>query len=92
MFQSQSMMGKASAAEKAASLNYQYEESVAHRLEAQGKLKDSEKEFAKAAGDKPAMKAAFGRSDALRNELKAHGIELEDRPDGSTGWKRARQG
>jgi cysteinyl-tRNA synthetase len=45
---------------------------------------------AKAAGDKPAMKAAFARSDALRNELKALGIELEDRPDGSTGWKRSR--
>ncbi len=42
----------------------------------------------KAAGDKPAMKAAFTRSDELRNELKKRGIELEDRPDGSTGWRR----
>ncbi len=42
----------------------------------------------KAAGDKPAMKAAFARSDELRNELKARGIEVEDRPDGSTGWRR----
>ncbi|MEZ0227287.1 MAG: cysteine--tRNA ligase [Planctomycetota bacterium] len=42
----------------------------------------------KAAGDKPAMKAAFARSDELRTELKKRGIELEDRPDGSTGWRR----
>src|SRR5581483_8846390 len=42
----------------------------------------------KAAGDKPAMKAAFARSDELRSELKKRGIEVEDRPDGSTGWRR----
>jgi len=56
------------------------DEREAVRKEAQAK---------KAAGDKPAMKAAFARSDELRNELKKRGIEVEDRPDGSTGWRRA---
>jgi cysteinyl-tRNA synthetase len=43
---------------------------------------------AKTRGDKPAMKAAFQESDRLRDELKRRGLELEDRPDGTTGWKR----
>jgi cysteinyl-tRNA synthetase len=43
----------------------------------------------KKAGDKPGMKAAFARSDELRAELKKRGIEVEDRPDGTTGWRRS---
>jgi cysteinyl-tRNA synthetase len=35
------------------------------------------------------MKAAFARSDELRGELKKRGIEVEDKPDGSTSWRRA---
>lgn len=31
----------------------------------------------------------FARADALRDELKAQGIELEDRPGGATEWRRA---
>ena len=29
----------------------------------------------------------WARSDEIRAELKAKGIVLEDRPDGTTGWK-----
>jgi cysteinyl-tRNA synthetase len=57
------------------------DEREAVRKEAQAK---------KQAGDKPAMKAAFARSDELRGELKKRGIEVEDKPDGSTSWRRLR--
>ncbi|MEP6343625.1 MAG: cysteine--tRNA ligase [Maricaulaceae bacterium] len=43
---------------------------------------------AKAAGDKAAMGAAFGRSDEIRDELKAQGIAIETGPDGSA-WRKA---
>ena len=43
---------------------------------------------AKAAGDKAAMGAAFGRSDDIRDELKAQGIVIETGPDGSS-WRKA---
>ena len=42
----------------------------------------------KQAGDKAAMKAAFARSDELRADLKKMGIEVEDKPDGTTSWRR----
>ncbi len=42
---------------------------------------------AKAAGDKAAMGKAFGRSDEIRDTLKAKGIVLEDGPEGTT-WRR----
>ena len=32
----------------------------------------------------------FARSDAIRAELEAEGITLEDRPDGTTDWHRRR--
>ncbi|HZV00395.1 MAG TPA: cysteine--tRNA ligase [Planctomycetota bacterium] len=57
------------------------DEREAVRKEAQAK---------KLAGDKPGMKAAFGRSDELRAELKKCGIEVEDKPDGSTSWRRVK--
>jgi cysteinyl-tRNA synthetase len=31
----------------------------------------------------------FARSDAIRDQLKAEGIVLEDRPGGETRWRRA---
>lgn len=31
----------------------------------------------------------FARADAIRDELKAKGVELEDRPGGATQWRRA---
>ncbi|HRL22557.1 cysteine--tRNA ligase [Alcaligenes sp. SDU_A2] len=31
----------------------------------------------------------FARADAIRDQLKQHGIELEDRPGGATQWRRA---
>ena len=43
---------------------------------------------AKASGDKAAMGAAFGRSDDIRDELKAQGIVIETGPDGSS-WRKA---
>ncbi len=42
---------------------------------------------AKAAGDKAAMGKAFGRSDEIRDMLKAKGIVLEDGAEGTT-WRR----
>ncbi|MEC4688250.1 MAG: hypothetical protein VST64_08095, partial [Nitrospirota bacterium] len=30
----------------------------------------------------------FARADAIRTELSAHGITIEDRPDGTSRWKR----
>lgn len=30
----------------------------------------------------------FARADAIRSDLAAHGVTIEDRPDGSTRWKR----
>lgn len=42
-----------SAGHQAAELNDQYEESLARRLEAQGKLGEAQKEYAKASADKP---------------------------------------
>ena len=44
--------------------------------------------MAKTAGDKAAMGAAFARSDAIRDELKAQGIAIETGPDGSS-WRKA---
>ena len=43
---------------------------------------------AKAAGDKAAMGAAFGRSDEIRDQLKDQGIIIETGPDGSS-WRKA---
>lgn len=43
---------------------------------------------AKKAGDKAAMGEHFKRSDAIRDQLTAKGIVLEDGPDGTT-WRRA---
>ncbi|MBI3725124.1 cysteine--tRNA ligase [bacterium] len=76
---------------------------VDHEVGGKGKLRPDEEallkeraevrreaQAAKARGDKAAMKAAFLRSDELREKLKTLGFELEDRPDGTTGWKRAR--
>ncbi len=44
---------------------------------------------AKKAGDKALMGAHFKRSDEIRDSLKARGIILEDKPDGTTGWRKA---
>lgn len=43
---------------------------------------------AKKAGDKAAMGEHFNRSDAIRDQLTAKGIVLEDGPEGTT-WRRA---
>ena len=43
---------------------------------------------AKQAGDKAAMGAAFGRSDEIRDQLKAQGIVIETGADGSS-WRKA---
>lgn len=43
---------------------------------------------AKKAGDKALMGAHFKRSDEIRDSLKARGIILEDKPDGTTGWRK----
>ena len=43
---------------------------------------------AKQAGDKAAMGAAFGRSDEIRDQLKADGIIIETGADGSS-WRKA---
>jgi cysteinyl-tRNA synthetase len=32
---------------------------------------------------------AFSEADAIRQKLMDHGIVLEDRPDGTTDWRRA---
>lgn len=48
----------------------------------QVEAKLAERSLAKQARD-------FSRADALRDELKTHGIELEDRPGGATQWRRA---
>ncbi|KDD48818.1 hypothetical protein L529_1722, partial [Bordetella bronchiseptica MBORD901] len=41
--------------------------------------------------ERAAAKAArdFARADAIRAELRAAGIELDDRPGGLTQWRRA---
>jgi hypothetical protein len=57
---------EASSGEKAASLNYEYEESVARRLKAQGKLNEATAEFAKAASDKPLELIKVTDKDALK--------------------------
>jgi len=44
---------------------------------------------AKAAGDKALMGQHFKRSDEIRDSLKDRGIILEDKPDGTTGWRKA---
>ena len=36
-----------------------------------------------------AQRQKFKESDRIRDELKASGIELEDKPDGTTSWRRA---
>lgn len=57
---------EASSGEKAASLNYEYEEGLARRLKAQGKLNEATAEFAKAASDKPLELIKIDDKDVLK--------------------------
>ena len=43
---------------------------------------------AKAAGDKAAMGAAFGKSDELRDQFKTEGIIVETNADGKSTWRK----
>ena len=53
-----------------------------------GVLEESEIERLIAARNQARAKKDWGRADAIRQDLAARGIAIEDRPDGTTRWKR----